>query len=71
MDKEKIELYQDIDVKVYQIENQKKLTSKYKDQNEKLDHENQILNSQLDNTQGLKEAKDQQILKMTEELKYL
>jgi hypothetical protein len=53
-----------------QIENQKKMTNKFSESNERLIHENEILNSQIANLDSLKIAKEQQILKMGEELKF-
>lgn len=62
---------QELRLRDSQFENQKKLTHKFSESNERLIHENEILNSQIASLESLKHAKEQQILKMAEELKIL
>lgn len=66
----KLELTTEVESLKGQLKNQQKLSQKQKDLAEKLESEQGSFRSLVENLEQIKEAKEQQIMKMTEELKY-
>ena len=66
----KLELTTEVESLRSQLKNQQKLGLKQKEISEKLESEQGSFKSLVENLEQIKEAKEQQIMKMTEELKY-